>query len=205
MFELKKAGELGPGPAFTARLEVDYKAPIPASADVVCSARVESVEGRKVSLGRPPALPVARDIRSRVCVWLALTACLACGAAVLDGGGGQGSTRWHAVRSRSCAIRHAPQRGGGAAQAVTNLTDPSSTLLTGTLMHRLHAAHQAKPKLKCGGTGRRWRAVSTVSGPQRKGTVLFIRDRLESNRQRQHKLHSSLRASFQVLQCRRPA
>jgi hypothetical protein len=49
VFELKKAGELGPGPAFTARLEVDYKAPIPASADVVCSARVESVEGRKVS------------------------------------------------------------------------------------------------------------------------------------------------------------
>lgn len=48
VFELKKAGELGGGPAFTARLEVDYKAPIPASADVVCTARLEKVEGRKV-------------------------------------------------------------------------------------------------------------------------------------------------------------
>ena len=48
MFELKKAGELGPGAAFTARLEVDYKKPMPASADVICTARVESVEGRKV-------------------------------------------------------------------------------------------------------------------------------------------------------------
>ncbi|EFN59955.1 hypothetical protein CHLNCDRAFT_133041 [Chlorella variabilis] len=47
VFELKKAGELGGGPAFTARLEVDYKAPIPASADVVCTARLEKVEGRK--------------------------------------------------------------------------------------------------------------------------------------------------------------
>ena len=48
VFELKKAGELGPGAAFTARLEVDYKKPMPASADVICTARVESVEGRKV-------------------------------------------------------------------------------------------------------------------------------------------------------------
>lgn len=47
VYELKKAGELGEGPAFTARLEVDYKAPIPASGDVVCMARLEKVEGRK--------------------------------------------------------------------------------------------------------------------------------------------------------------
>ncbi len=126
VYELKKAGELGPGSAFTVRLEVrsglgvvavalvrpraialelrssagllhrhgvlwrvlsvlslrplaqpsraskekllmsvpsqapthpqvDYKRPMPASADVVCSARVESVEGRKV--GRDDCLP----------------------------------------------------------------------------------------------------------------------------------------------------
>jgi hypothetical protein len=55
VYELKKAGELGEGPAFTARLEVDYKAPMPASADVLCTARVEKIEGRKVGLPAPTA------------------------------------------------------------------------------------------------------------------------------------------------------
>ncbi|PSC68178.1 Acyl-coenzyme A thioesterase THEM4 isoform A [Micractinium conductrix] len=48
VYELKKAGELGEGSAFTARLEVDYKRPMPSNSDVVCTARVEKVEGRKI-------------------------------------------------------------------------------------------------------------------------------------------------------------
>lgn len=48
VYELKKAGELGEGSAFTARLEVDYKRPMPSNTDVVCTARVEKVEGRKI-------------------------------------------------------------------------------------------------------------------------------------------------------------
>ena len=50
MFSLKKNNKLGPGPAFTVRLEVDYKKPIPAESEIVCTAKVDSVEGRKVSL-----------------------------------------------------------------------------------------------------------------------------------------------------------
>lgn len=52
MFSLKKNNMLGPGPAFTVRLEVDYKKPIPAGSNIICSAKVDSVEGRKVSCGR---------------------------------------------------------------------------------------------------------------------------------------------------------
>jgi acyl-coenzyme A thioesterase PaaI-like protein len=48
VFELKKAGLLGPGPAFTARLEVDFKRPLPVSIPTLCSARLLSIEGRKV-------------------------------------------------------------------------------------------------------------------------------------------------------------
>lgn len=48
VYEMKKAGKLGSGPAFTARLEVDYKAPVPAGTDVCCIATVEKVEGRKI-------------------------------------------------------------------------------------------------------------------------------------------------------------
>eukprot|EP00878_Enallax_costatus_P006060 GHUV01006356.1.p1 GENE.GHUV01006356.1~~GHUV01006356.1.p1 ORF type:complete len:260 (+),score=57.05 GHUV01006356.1:286-1065(+) len=33
---------------FTARLEVDYKKPLPAESTIICSARVESCEGRKI-------------------------------------------------------------------------------------------------------------------------------------------------------------
>ena len=47
VYELKKAGVLGPGPAFTARLEVDYKQPLPVSIPTLCTARVLSIEGRK--------------------------------------------------------------------------------------------------------------------------------------------------------------
>ena len=50
VFSLKKNNKLGPGPAFTVRLEVDYKKPIPAESEIVCTAKVDSVEGRKVSL-----------------------------------------------------------------------------------------------------------------------------------------------------------
>ncbi|KAL4447554.1 hypothetical protein ABPG75_004773 [Micractinium tetrahymenae] len=48
VYELKKTGELGEGSAFTARLEVDYKRPMPSNSDVICTARVEKVEGRKI-------------------------------------------------------------------------------------------------------------------------------------------------------------
>mmetsp|Transcript_8513 Transcript_8513/g.25543 ORF Transcript_8513/g.25543 Transcript_8513/m.25543 type:complete len:229 (-) Transcript_8513:627-1313(-) len=50
VYMLKRAGELGDGPAFTAHLEVDYKKPLPAPSSVVCTARVLSVEGRKIWL-----------------------------------------------------------------------------------------------------------------------------------------------------------
>jgi acyl-coenzyme A thioesterase PaaI-like protein len=48
IFKLKQAGKLGPGPAYTARLEVDYKLPLQTQTVVVCTARVVSIEGRKV-------------------------------------------------------------------------------------------------------------------------------------------------------------
>lgn len=48
VFELKKAGALGPGPAFTAHLEVDFKKPLPVSIPTICTAWVDSIEGRKV-------------------------------------------------------------------------------------------------------------------------------------------------------------
>lgn len=51
MYSLKKNGKLGPGPAFTVHLEVDYKKPIPSGSEIICTARVESVEGRKVCSG----------------------------------------------------------------------------------------------------------------------------------------------------------
>lgn len=47
VYSLKKNGKLGPGPAFTVHLEVDYKKPIPSGSEIICTARVESVEGRK--------------------------------------------------------------------------------------------------------------------------------------------------------------
>lgn len=48
VFELKKAGLAGEGPAFTAHLEVDFKKPLPVNTVAVCTARVESMEGRKI-------------------------------------------------------------------------------------------------------------------------------------------------------------
>lgn len=48
VYEMKKHGRLGPGPAFTARLEVDYKMPVPAGTTICCCAKVEKVEGRKI-------------------------------------------------------------------------------------------------------------------------------------------------------------
>lgn len=51
VFELKRAGALGPpaSRAFTARLEVDYRAPLPTTATVVVTARLLGIEagGRK--------------------------------------------------------------------------------------------------------------------------------------------------------------
>ena len=71
VYELKKTGQLGEGPAFTARLEVDYKLPLPAGTDIICTARVAKVEGRKVRGGagrscgfQPPHPPTRRRFRS---------------------------------------------------------------------------------------------------------------------------------------------
>lgn len=47
-YMLKRDGALPAGPAFTARLEVDYKKPLPAGSEVCCTARLISVEGRKI-------------------------------------------------------------------------------------------------------------------------------------------------------------
>jgi acyl-coenzyme A thioesterase PaaI-like protein len=47
VYELKKSGCLGPGPAFTAHLEVDFKKPLPVNINVICTAWVTSIEGRK--------------------------------------------------------------------------------------------------------------------------------------------------------------
>jgi acyl-coenzyme A thioesterase PaaI-like protein len=48
VYELKKAGLLGEGPAYTARLEVDFKKPLPVDMVVCCTAKVMSIEGRKI-------------------------------------------------------------------------------------------------------------------------------------------------------------
>lgn len=48
VYVLKRDGVIGAGPAFTAHLGVDYKAPVPSSSHVICTTTLESVEGRKV-------------------------------------------------------------------------------------------------------------------------------------------------------------
>ncbi|KAK9868238.1 hypothetical protein WJX84_002908 [Apatococcus fuscideae] len=48
IYVLKREGELPPGPAFTVHLEVDYKAPVPASTVVICTASLDKVERRKI-------------------------------------------------------------------------------------------------------------------------------------------------------------
>jgi len=48
VFEMKKAGLLGEGRAFTAHLEVDFKKPLPVNTVAVCTAKVISHEGRKI-------------------------------------------------------------------------------------------------------------------------------------------------------------
>lgn len=47
-YMLKRNEQLPPGPIFTARLEVDYKKPLPAPCTVCCTARLLSVDGRKL-------------------------------------------------------------------------------------------------------------------------------------------------------------
>lgn len=48
MVSLWKTGAIGLMPAVTARLEVDYCKKVPQNASVLCSTRLESVEGRKL-------------------------------------------------------------------------------------------------------------------------------------------------------------
>lgn len=47
-YSLKREGILGEGPAFTAHLHVDYKKPLPAPTKLICTAKAESIEGRKL-------------------------------------------------------------------------------------------------------------------------------------------------------------
>ncbi|KDD75612.1 hypothetical protein H632_c592p0, partial [Helicosporidium sp. ATCC 50920] len=48
VYEGKRAGWLGPGQAFTARLEVDYRRPLPVDVEVVCTASLLETQGRKI-------------------------------------------------------------------------------------------------------------------------------------------------------------
>jgi acyl-coenzyme A thioesterase PaaI-like protein len=47
VFELIKLG-LAKGPAYTARLEIDFKRPLPVDMVVCCTAKLNSIEGRKI-------------------------------------------------------------------------------------------------------------------------------------------------------------
>ena len=44
---MKREGIIESGPSFTVHLEVDYKKPIPSDTNLICTASVISVEGRK--------------------------------------------------------------------------------------------------------------------------------------------------------------
>ncbi|KAK9816593.1 hypothetical protein WJX72_002389 [[Myrmecia] bisecta] len=44
---LKREGIMGAGPAFTVHLEVDYKKPVPADSNIICSSELEQLDGRK--------------------------------------------------------------------------------------------------------------------------------------------------------------
>lgn len=48
LYMLKKHSVIEPGPAFTAHLEVDFRAPIPAGIEVLCKCWLESTERRKI-------------------------------------------------------------------------------------------------------------------------------------------------------------
>lgn len=48
IFSLKEHGVLPGGPAYTARLEIDYARPVPANTRVVALARLDELDGRKV-------------------------------------------------------------------------------------------------------------------------------------------------------------
>lgn len=48
VFQGKDAGFLGPNAAFTAHLEVDYRRPLPVDVEVICTASLEEVQGRKI-------------------------------------------------------------------------------------------------------------------------------------------------------------
>lgn len=48
VYALKNQGQLGEGPAFTARLEVNYRKPLPTNIVILCTAKVDNVEGRKI-------------------------------------------------------------------------------------------------------------------------------------------------------------
>ena len=47
VYVLKREGLIAAGPAFTVNLDVSYKAPVPAGSALLCTASLESVEGRK--------------------------------------------------------------------------------------------------------------------------------------------------------------
>lgn len=57
LFSMRKAGQAAFHRVFTARLEVDYLAPLPAESTIICTAGVESFEGRKLWLRATVAGP----------------------------------------------------------------------------------------------------------------------------------------------------
>ncbi|DBA95108.1 TPA: hypothetical protein ACH3X1_002620 [Trebouxia sp. C0004] len=46
-YVMKKRGMLDPGPAFTVHMVMDWKKPIPAGSHIICTASLDSIEGRK--------------------------------------------------------------------------------------------------------------------------------------------------------------
>ncbi|KAL0049898.1 hypothetical protein WJX82_000211 [Trebouxia sp. C0006] len=46
-YVMKKRGMLDPGPAFTVHMVTDWKKPIPAGSHIICTASLDSIEGRK--------------------------------------------------------------------------------------------------------------------------------------------------------------
>lgn len=48
VLEGKRAGILPPGKAFTAHLEIDYRAPLPVDVVVLCTAKLDKTERRKI-------------------------------------------------------------------------------------------------------------------------------------------------------------
>ncbi|KAI8475037.1 MAG: HotDog domain-containing protein [Monoraphidium minutum] len=65
LYSMRREGQAQFARVFTARLEVDYTAPLPAQSTVVCTARVESLSGRKLWLAAEVACPTSGVVYAR--------------------------------------------------------------------------------------------------------------------------------------------